>query len=432
MSKPGKTALILTGGGARAAYQVGVLQALQLIRRDAGEKRRTSPFRIICGTSAGALNGMALACRADHYDLALRAMIEVWRDFRTEQVYRSDSFGVIQSGAKWLTLFSLGWAVARWRKARPRSLLDNEPLRELLPHLFDMGRLPELMAKGHIDAVAVTGSSYTSGEHVTYYDSAEPIEPWTRSQRLAVRERLTLDHLMASSAIPFVFPAVKLDVQGRPHYLGDGSMRQAAPISPAIHLGADRILVVGAGRLHEPQETRPMATEYPNLAQIAGHAMSSIFLDALAVDIERMQRVNSTLKLLTPEQREQTQLRPVDILVIAPSQRIDDIAARHLWALPPAVRAMLRAVGVYGAGRSARGTALASYLLFESSFTRELIHLGFTDALAKRDEVVSFFGWGQGAEGGETGSDGSPSAWGDLDVPGLTADPAQGRVTSFA
>jgi len=432
MSKPGKTALILTGGGARAAYQVGVLQALQLIRRDAGEKRRASPFRIICGTSAGALNAMALASRADHYDLALRAMVEVWRDFRTEQVYRSDSFGVIQSGAKWLTLFSLGWAVARWRRARPRSLLDNEPLRELLPHLFDMERLPELMAKGHIDAVAVTGSSYTSGEHVTYYDSAEPIEPWTRSQRLAVRERLTLDHLMASSAIPFVFPAVKLDVQGRPHYLGDGSMRQAAPISPAIHLGADRILVVGAGRLHEPQETRPMATEYPNLAQIAGHAMSSIFLDALAVDIERMQRVNSTLRLLTPEQREQTQLRPVDILVIAPSQRIDDIAARHLWALPPAVRAMLRAVGVYGSGRSARGTALASYLLFESSFTRELIHLGFTDALAKREEVVNFFGWGQGADACDGGSDGSPSAWGDLDVPGLTADPAQGRVASFA
>jgi len=294
-----------------------------------------------------------------------------------------------------------------------------------------MQRLPELMAKGHIDAVAVTGSSYTSGEHVTFYDSAEPIEPWTRSQRLAVREPLTLDHLMASSAIPFVFPAIKLGVHGRPHYLGDGSMRQAAPISPAIHLGADRILVVGAGRLHEPQETRPMATEYPNLAQIAGHAMSSIFLDALAVDIERMQRVNSTLKLLTLEQREQTQLRPVDILVIAPSQRIDDIAARHLWALPPAVRAMLRAVGVYGTGRSARGTALASYLLFESSFTRELIHLGFTDALAKREEVVNFFGWGQGA-GAHGDADGTPSAWGDLDTPGLTPGSDQAKVASFA
>jgi NTE family protein len=174
-----------------------------------------------------------------------------------------------------------------------------------------------------------------------------------------------------------------------------------------------------------------MASEYPNLAQIAGHAMSSIFLDALAVDIERMQRVNSTLKLLTLEQREQTQLRPVDILVIAPSQRIDDIAARHLWALPPAVRAMLRAVGVYGTGRSARGTALASYLLFESSFTRELIHLGFTDALAKRDEVVAFFGWGQGADGasGPRGrAEGDRTSGG----PDLTSGGTQDKVESFA
>lgn len=417
MSSSGKTALILTGGGARAAYQVGVLQALQLIRRDAGDKRRTCPFRIICGTSAGAINGMALASRADHYDLALRAMIEVWRDFRTEQVYRSDSLGVIRSGAKWLTLFSLGWALARWRRARPRSLLDNEPLRELLPHLFSIDRLPELMAKGHIDAVAVSTSSYTTGEHVTFYDSAEPIEPWARSQRLSVRDRLGLDHLMASSAIPFVFPAVRLGVNDGMHYCGDGAMRQAAPISPAIHLGADRILVVGAGRLHEPQEHRTSAAEYPNIAQIAGHAMSSIFLDALAVDIERMQRVNNTLKMLTPQQQAATPLRPVDILVIAPSQRIDDIAARHLWALPPAVRTMLRALGVSGQGKTARGTALASYLLFESSFTRELIHLGFTDALAKREEVVDFFGWG------------APSP---QESPNLTAAPDPAKVESFA
>lgn len=403
MSPPGKTALILTGGGARAAYQVGVLQALQLIRRDCGEGRKGNPFQIISGTSAGAINGLALACQADHYDFAVRAMVEVWRDFRSEQVYRSDSFGVIRSGAQWLTLFSLGWALARWRRARPRSLLDNEPLREFLPSLFNVDRLPQLMAEGHLDAVAVSASSYTTGEHVTFYDSVHDVEPWARSQRISVKDKLAIDHLMASSAIPFVFPAIKLPVDGRMHYLGDGSMRQAAPISPAIHLGADRILVIGAGRLHEPPAPRDAVVEYPNLAQIAGHAMSSIFLDALAVDIERMQRINKTLSLLSPEARAQSHLRPVDILVIAPSQRIDDIAARHLWALPPAVRAMLRAVGVYGRGKTARGSALASYLLFESSFTRELIHLGFSDALAKRDEVQSFFGWGRGE--GEAPSD---------------------------
>ena len=397
MNPPGKTALILTGGGARAAYQVGVLQALMTIRQDCNEPRRRNPFQIICGTSAGAINGLSLACRSDHIETAIRAMVEVWRDFRCEQVYEADSLGVIRSGAKWLTLFSLGWAVARWRKARPRSLLNNDPLRDLLPGLFRLDRLPRLMKEGHLDAVAISASSYTSGEHVTFYDSAQPIEPWARSQRISVRDQLTVDHLMASSAIPFVFPAVPLAIDGQSHYFGDGAMRQAAPISPAIHLGADRILVIGAGRLQEPQTVRQGPVDYPSLAQIAGHAMSSIFLDALAVDIERLQRVNKTLALLPPDLRAQTPLKQVDVLVIAPSQRIDDIASRHLWALPPAVRTMLGALGVHGRGKQASGTALASYLLFESSFTRELIHLGFTDALAKRDELVRFFGWGQSA-----------------------------------
>jgi NTE family protein len=386
------TGLILTGGGARAAYQVGVLDAIATIRRHS-DAPPGNPFPVIAGTSAGAINSTALACHADDFESAVGGLVQTWRNFHAEQVYRSDSLGVIRTGARWLTMMSLGWVIARWRRARPRSLLDNSPLDALLARLIDTRRLKQVMHDGHVHALAVTASSYGSGMHVTFYDAVHDIVPWTRSQRIAVRSDIGVPHLLASSAIPFVFPAVPLALGDHIEYFGDGSMRQSAPISPAVHLGAQRILVVGAGRLHEPPGERPASSEYPNLAQIAGHALSNIFLDALAVDVERLQRINNTLSLLPPESRARTTLRPIDVLVIAPSKRLDDLAARHLGSLPAPIRAMLRGVGVSGRGDDARGAALASYLLFESPYTRELMALGRTDTYARREEVMGFFGW---------------------------------------
>lgn len=391
------TALVLSGGGARAAYQVGVLQALKHMRAQTwgAQAGASNPFGVICGTSAGAINALALAGQADDFGAAVDHIAQVWRGFSADQVYRADSLGVIRSGAQWLTMLSVGWVIARWRRARPRSLLDNTPLADLLQRLVHVERIPNMLAQGHLHAVAVTASSYSSGEHYTFYDAALPIAPWMRSQRMAVATPLNHAHLLASSAIPFVFPAAMLDVQGQGGWFGDGSMRQTAPLSPAVHLGAQRLFIVGAGRMQEPAGRVVAAGAYPNLAQIAGHAMSSIFLDALAVDIERMRRINRTLALLPESAVADSGLRPLEALVISPTQRIDDIAARHLGALPTPVRALLRGVGV-GVGKQgeqARGAALASYLLFEAPFTQELMALGQADTESRRDEVLRFFGW---------------------------------------
>ena len=388
---PNTTGLILSGGGARAAYQVGVLAAIERMRREAGAAQG-NPFPVISGTSAGAINAAFLASNADRYDLAIEELVGVWRNFQVEQVYRSDVLGMIRSGARWLSLLSLGWLIAQ-KKLRPKSLLNNDPLSELLAQRIDLQRLPSLLDQGHLKALAITASSYSTGEHVTFYDSCQAVTPWVRNQRLAQRCSLSHEHLLASSAIPFIFPAMRLDGPQGHAFFGDGSMRQTAPISPAIHLGASKILVVGAGRMLEPPKKNESEPTYPSLAHIAGHALSSIFLDSLAVDVERMQRINQTLELIPEEKRQATHLRPVQLLLIAPSQRLDAIAAKHADALPQTVKSLLKTLGASPNTAQGQGNALVSYLLFESAYTQELMALGEADAQAQKEEIHKFFGW---------------------------------------
>ena len=388
------TAIVLSGGGARAAYQVGVLQALSRLRQNAGADQGPTPFPIAVGTSAGAINAAGLACGADHFDLAVQRLSRVWRNFSTSQVYRADAFGVMRSGARWLSLLTLGWALTRWRHSRPRSLLDNAPLLELLQAELPLDKIPHLLRSGQLAALAITASSYSTGEHITFYEAGPHVPSWSRTQRRAIQDRITHQHLMASSSIPFIFAPTELSIRGQFNYLGDGAMRQTAPLAPAVHLGAQRIMVVGVGRSHEVSPLPPGEhPPFPSLAQVAGHALSTIFLDALSVDVERAQRINNTLSLIPPEERVRSHLRPVDLLVITPSQSLDAIAMAHLHDLPTPVRALLGAVGVSATNHNVGSAALASYLLFEPGYTRALIALGRADTMARRDEVCHFFGW---------------------------------------
>lgn len=401
----------MSGGGARAAYQVGVLAAIAQMRHRArlalGDGPETAaqraalsanPFPIISGTSAGAINAAVLACGADNFDAAMEELLTVWANFHVEQVYDTGVFGMLKSGARWLSLLSLGWLL-RQKRMRPKSLLNNDPLRELLNERVRFGRLPQLLQGGHLQALAITASSYSTGEHVTFFESSKPQAPWVRNQRLAENSAITVPHLLASAAIPFVFPAVRLQAQQGPAFFGDGSMRQTAPTSAAIHLGADRILVIGVGRMQEPQQQLQAEPRYPDLAQIAGHALSSIFLDSLAVDVERLRRINQTLALIPPDKRSDTHLRPVDLLLIAPSQRLDTMAAAHAHALPPTVQSLLRTLGRNDAAATGQGDTLLSYLLFEAPYTQALIDLGRADAAAQSAEIHGFFGWKAPAQG---------------------------------
>jgi NTE family protein len=379
-SAGGKSALVLAGGGARAAYQVGVLQAFKEMLAEP----KANPFPIICGTSAGAVNAGALAVHADDFARAVDNLLGVWRNFEPRHVYRADFTGATANSLHWFAGFLFGAVL----KNRRISLLDNRPLEHLLSRHLDFSRIEANIKAGALDAVAISCSGYTSGQSCSFFQGAESFEGWQRSQRIGIKTHITVEHLMASSAIPFLFPAYKLNRE----FFGDGSMRQIAPVSPALHLGADRIVVVGTARIRNEAPERTRGDLYPSLAQVAGHVMNSIFLDSLAVDLERLERINRTISCVDPATLKKMglSLHHVDVLVLTPSEPLEAIAVKHVRNLPWTIRFLLRSVGAMRRG----GANLASYLLFERGYCNELIELGYNDTIKRREEVEAFLAGG--------------------------------------
>jgi len=375
------TGLILSGGGARAAYQVGVLAAIAELL-PAGS---SNPFPVIVGTSAGAINAVSLASGAMDFTGAIQRLTAFWQDFRSHQVMRSDWPGVIRQATRFVghSLLGLGAQV-------PVALLNSSPLRDLLSKKLHLSGIHEAIRQKQLHAVAVTAFGYESGQAVTFYQGGGTIDAWLRHRRIGVPTHLTVEHLLASSAIPLLFAPVKIEQE----YFGDGAVRQSAPISPALHLGASRVLVVGVSgnpRGFDPQNPlqRTYSGQQPTLAQIGGHMLNSTFIDSLESDIELLQRLNQFSHLLpsgTPTRG--LGVAPVEVLVIAPSQPIDEIAARHRHELPAALRLFLRGPGA----TKTSGAGVLSYLLFEAEYCSELIELGRSDALAKREELCRFLG----------------------------------------
>ena len=375
--------LVLMGGGARTAYQAGVLRGLAaMLRAQGGEAAAQFPFQVLVGTSAGALNAAYLASTATQGLEAFEQLARFWDTLRGEGVYRLHV-------PPWARFARLVAAVKLWGQARRQgALLDTMPLVDTLHRAISLTGIEQALARGAIDALAVTASSYTTGVHWTFCHTAADRghEPWDRPGRRAEFQPLTIEHLMASSAIPFLFPPTPLWVDGRREYFGDGSMRQVSPLSPAMHLGADRVLVLGVGQPQRAGLSGQASAGEPRMGAILGHAMASVFHDTLQADVEQAQRVTKALQQMPREVAACLPYRPVEVLALQPSASLDALAMQHASALP---RPLRRTLSGLGAMRS--GGPLASYLLFEPGFVQALIDLGEQDAYARRHDLLAFF-----------------------------------------
>ena len=391
--------LVLMGGGARTAYQAGVLQALAALIKPPAGKADAFPFQVLVGTSAGALNATYLASRAIDGLAALNGLGAFWQGLHSHLVYHLPDTPMAQF-SRWAT--ALGVTLSARKQG---AALDSMPLVDTLHRRIALNNIELALTRGDLKALAVTASSYTTGVHWTFCQThqLQSAKAWNRPGRRAELQDITIEHLMASSAIPFLFPATPLWVDGNMEYFGDGSMRQSSPLSPAVHLGANKILAIGVGQPQRRSMDLTSASfqaslsskQRPSLGNIAGHAMASVFNDTLMADVEQVQRVNQSIQELKNHLSEHHGLtvaqslpfREVEVLAMQPSESLDALAQAHVHELPRPVRRVLEGLGAL----KGSGAGLASYLLFEPGFLRALMALGAQDVAMRKEELLDFF-----------------------------------------
>ena len=377
MATKTRKALVLPGAGARGAYQVGVLKAIAEFL----PPQSPNPFAVISGTSAGAINGAVLASHAGHFQRAVAAMEQVWANFSAEQVFRTDSWTMLKSSLHWFATLVFGGL----GPSNPNSLLDCSPLEELLAKSIRFGRIGRALDCGQLDALAVTASAYSSARSVTFFQARDAVSPWARVRRIGRPAKIGVEHLLASAAVPFIFPPVKIGSE----YYGDGSMRHGAPLSSPIHLGADRLLVIGVrDERPDPEPRAGLAGKPPTFAALAGYMLDTLFMDGLYTDLERVTRMNLVLEQLGTDKLKPpiATLRPLHTLVILPREDLRSVAARYAHELPLPLRLLLKGLGAMNRD----GMQLVSYLLFESGFTRALIEMGYNDAMGVEEDLRAF------------------------------------------
>ena len=376
--------LVLSGGGARAAYQAGVIKAIADIQLEAGITE--PPFQVYTGESAGAINVSLLASHADNFQVGAKELWDCWAGLKMEDIIATNPVSLLSNAGRWMADLGMGGILPAEKS--PSFLLDNTPLKQYLAPRIKFGRIRELLHDNQLQGLGISVTNYATGSAVTFYDSAHGVKPWARSHRLGMEAQLSLDHVLASTAIPILFPAVKI---GQSFY-GDGSVRMKAPLSPCIHLGANSLLAIGLRYYRTAQQTVEINESWKmnslSLADVAGVLLNAGFLDNLDSDLERLERINHTLHLIPPHLHQElpNELQPIHALAMRPSEDLGSLAAESIDSFGRVLKFLLKGLGI------ARNSSwdLVSYLAFDKAYTAKLLDLGYADGIAQKKAILTF------------------------------------------